>query len=225
MKKRLLILLFLLLVGSAYAGQFDAVITQYNAAGGVESFIQTNGVETQGEDDDWTGSCDLDFSTAGLDMQGSECIECGPGEDTFIALTPSAEKWTVTRFRYSEVTEFSETLLRIKNTSTTLGWISMQNDQEVVCRTGGGSESSVITTLLVNTTYFIKVRYKQGTGANAEFEVWISTDGTTWGTPQSSTDGTETDQPNRLLLINSADTELFYFDFIKEKDSDIVNGN
>jgi len=67
------------------------------------------------------------------------------------------------------------------------------------------------------------VKYKQGTGANAELEFWASTDGLNWVKNLSSTDGTETLQFDRIVIQNTHDTEIMRIDNFIENDSDITD--
>ena len=64
----------------------------------------------------------------------------------------------------------------------------------------GGSTGGDGLTLNVDTDYYVRVRAKKGTGANAQCEVWVSTDGTNWGTSSSSTNGTWTAQVEKIGL-------------------------
>lgn len=59
-------------------------------------------------------------------------------------------------------------------------------------------------------TYYVKVRYKKGTGNNAEMELWVSTSTASWGTSASSTDGDTTTQLRYFIFdsYNTYDVEL-----------------
>ncbi len=68
---------------------------------------------------------------------------------------------------------------------------------------GGTNTSDVITTLANSTTYYMKIRAKKGTGANAECQVYVSSNGTSWTATQTSTNGTWTDQIGKFVLTKN----------------------
>lgn len=244
--KKLFVILFLLIPLYCYAGTdtlegeelttsatiegvstTDTVEGQEIASAG--GFIHENGFEAQSDDDDWTadaGSPDLDYSTAGLSLEGSECAELSPSEAITIDVTTTGEIYTVWMFRLDDDYESTETPFRIRDSGdSTLASVVFQNGNSVKAQPAGGSYTSSVATISSATSYYIKLRYKPGTGANAEIECWISTDGTTWGTPQSSNDGTATANADNIRMYNGGDTEVLYIDRFIENSSDITDAS
>lgn len=86
-------------------------------------------------------------------------------------------------------------------------------------------ESGGSTVYLPNgaATFYLKFRYKKGTGANAEVDVWYSTDGTWESTPgYSISDGVGTGRFMTTKVYNSeADTLTWTIDEVKGDNADI----
>jgi len=84
----------------------------------------------------------------------------------------------------------------------------------------GGSASYGSTTLLINTTYYIQLRYIPGTGSNATASVWLSENGVDW-TQQGSTvtNGTATTDPAYVAVqYNMGADNGYVWDYIRVSD-------
>ena len=224
MKK--LIVLFLLFcsvvhaqfVGSSMGGGNDAT------PGGSCSYVHCNGFEAQADDDDWTtvaGSPDFDDTT--FHPEGSEDLKLVATASVSIAVTARAETWISFYIHTNDNNESTENLILFYNDSTLLATVLYENDNNWKITAEGGSTSAGETVNINSGTDYIKLRFKQGTGANAEIEFWSSTDGTSWEHNQSVTDGTSTAQVNKIVIQNTHDNEIMFIAVFYENSADITD--
>lgn len=86
--------------------------------------------------------------------------------------------------------------------------------------TDSGDEDTTIT---VNDTFWVKIRWKAVAGGNnSEMELWVAANTTAWGNSVSTTDCDSTSNAGRILF-NNADTDQFQFqvDDVYMDDDDI----
>jgi len=242
--KRLLLGLCLLLVSPAFALGAGKILgvsdptkvcgTASAKVGGVAvtpaasscSYVHCNGFETQTDDDDWTtvaGSPDFDDLTWG--MEGSEGLEFPTGNNASvsIAVTARAETWITFMLRFNDNNESLENLVFLYNGSTLLGTMLQDHDALVKVQAEGGTLTSAETVGAHTNIFYIKLRFKQGTGANAELEFWACQNGFTWAQNLSSTDGTSTAQVNKIVIQNTHSNEIMYIDNFMENSADITD--
>jgi len=217
MKKLILILFFT----TSVSAQFVATM---GAGGIVESgYFHVNGFETQDDDDDWTpGGNAPDFDNA-YSMKGSECMEETAAEAAAISTTARAQTWITFMMSTNDNNENTEEFFLLYNDAVPLGALLYEHDNNMKVQAEGGTLSGGQTVGVCSGIKYIKIRYKQGTGANAELEFWASTDGTTWASNQSSTDGTSVLQLNRIVIQNTHDTEVMRIDNFIEHTADITD--
>ncbi|BBO74380.1 hypothetical protein DSCW_17970 [Desulfosarcina widdelii] len=201
----------------------------WQAVASGQTFVHLNGVETQADDDDWTdevGSPDYDYSTTGLSMEGDECIELGAGEHISIAVTPRSETYCAFLWRITESYSSTGVTVRLYDgSSNQLGILGIQNDEDwEVTATGGTKQINYNEISSPPATIYWKLRVKQGTGGNAEFQVWWSTDGSSWSGGTQSIDGTETGQLARVRIFN-AGSGTMHIDWWIENDTDISDAS
>jgi len=188
------------------------------------AYVHCNGLEAQSDDDDWTtvgGSPDYDNTS--FAVEGSESMQLTAGESASIAVSARAETWITFYIHTNDNNEATENLVLLYNDSTLLGTVLYDNDNNWKIEAEGGSTSAGETVNVNSGTDYIKVRFKQGTGANAEIEFWASSDGTNWGSNQSVTDGTSTAQVNKILFQNTHDNEIMYIDNFLENSANIAD--
>lgn len=78
----------------------------------------------------------------------------------------------------------------------------------------GGVTAASSVTPLANTTYYVWFRYKPGTGANGEADLYVSTDRTNKGSAIATlTNGADTESWDRPIMINQ-NASASYFDQI-----------
>jgi len=215
-----IILLFFSLSVNA---QFVATAGGGPSTQGEGGYVHVNGFETQADDDDWTaGGNAPDFDNA-FSMKGSECMEQTANESAAISVTVRAETWVTFMMRTNDNNESTENFFLLYNNATLLATLLYEHDNNMKVQASGGTLSGGETVGVSSAIQYIKIRYKQGTGANAEVEFWASTDGTNWAKNLSSTDGTETLQLNRIVIQNTHDSEIMRIDNFIENDADITD--
>jgi hypothetical protein len=92
-------------------------------------------------------------------------------------------------------------MLRFTNTGT---W--------TVQSAGGTLSAAGSTAIAAGNGYYVKLRAKIGTGANAQCQGWVSANGTTWTDTLSSNDGTWTAQLTRGYIGANNTTAEYHFD-------------
>lgn len=223
--KKLIFLLFIIFSLNCYS-QFIV-----SSSGGIVnisgcSYVHCNGFETQADDDDWTdvaGTPDYDEPVGGFDFEGSECMELIATESASIAVTARAETWITFMVRTNDNNESSENVILFYNNATLLGTLICDFDNQWKVKAEGGSTSGKETVNVNAATKYIKLRFKQGTGINAEIEFWASTDGQNWANNLVITDGTTTTQANKVVFQNTHDNEIMRFDNFMENSADITD--
>lgn len=223
----LLSLVLMLLSGWCFADQF--MLTHRRKAMRAASacaYVHCNGFETQADDDDWTDigiAPNYDYDFGGFAFEGSECMRMTAGAGASIVVTERAETWITVMFRTNDNNEGTENLIQLYNDSTLLGTLYYDVDTNMKILPSGGSSSSGETVHIDDGVEYIKLRFKQGTGANAELEFWASSNGTNWSQNQEETDGDTTLQLNKVVFSNSHDTELVMIDNFMENSVDITD--
>ena len=115
------------------------------------------------------------------------------------------EVWAAFMWYVTTQADSATTIFRIKDTTPTdVGNVEWGNGLGISVDIDGGFTVSDRTaqTALSGNLYYVKIRFKKGTGNNAEMELWLSNNTTSWGTSVSSTDGDATNQVQWLLFSN-----------------------
>jgi len=218
------ILILFILVWSAECQIMAHQSRPTTAADGV-TYLLDEQFEGAGSEETWTYTtsvADYDYTTSPAPLQGDQScqIDVGGNEDAIGAFTPSSEIWVTFIWHHNAVAANS-TVITIRDTDdNTLVFLQVRIDNTVRLYITGGTTDSGVTPLVDATTYWFKVRAKAGTGANAEAEVWISTNGT-WGESDgSTTDGTWTADCENIRLYGKIDTDNI-FDDIRVDDENI----
>jgi|GEM_PF-4672643 len=190
------------------------------------SYVHCNGFEAQTDDDDWTTvSGTPDFDDLSWGMEGLEGLEFPTGNNAVvsIAVTARAETWITFMLRFNDNNESLENLVLLYNDSTLLGTLLQEHDALIKVQAEGGTLTAGETVAAHSSIFYLKLRFKQGTGANAELEFWACTDGQTWTQNLSSTDGTSTAQVNKIVIQNTHDNEVMWIDNFMENSADITD--
>ena len=186
-------------------------------------YTHCNDFEAQADDDDWTtvgGSPDYDNTFV---IQRIESLELSAAESVSIAVTARAETWISFMMRFNDNNESTENLVLFYNDSTLLATLLYEHDNNMKIQAEGGTLSAGETVSVSTGTEYIKLRFKQGTGSNAELEFWTCGDGSTWAQNLTSTDGTSTAQVNKIKFQNTHDNEVMRVDLFYENSADITN--
>ena len=195
------------------------------------AYVHCNGFETQADDGDWftvDGAGTPDYDNTTFSPEGSESMYLvgtnpGPAESAYIAVTARAETWITFQIRANDNNEGDEDVVYLYNGSTLLATLTCNSETDWSVTAEGGDESGEEDANINTSTWYIKLRFKQGTGANAEIEFWACTDGTTWAKNLSSTNGTSTAQVNKVVFQNTHDTEVMWIDNFMENSADIAD--
>jgi len=166
---------------------------------------------------------DFDQDTTGLDMELTKAIRLdATDEANWTHDVNGSEVWHTFKWRVNDTLDAQETLGIIKDTANAVActFLARTDGTFRVTPTGGSTSSSTAETCAASNSCFFKIRYKQGTGANAECGISVWT-GAAFGAEVSQSDGTRTTQADAIFFDNNADTETMYIDFVKVDTSDI----
>lgn len=191
-----------------------------------EVYVHYNGLEAQGDDDDWTtvgGAPDYDAAVGGFDFEGAEYVLFDATESASIAVTARAETWITFMTRTNDNNENTEDYVELYNNAILLATLMYDSGNDWKVEAEGGSTSGTATVTVAANTKYIKLRFKEGTGANAEIEFWASSNGTSWGDNLSVSDGTSEAQVNKVLFLNNHDNEIVRIDNFMEHSADITD--
>lgn len=149
-------------------------------AAGITYLVEEN-FEGTGVPSNWYDGGGLpDTSTSGLSLEASECVSLVSGNKYLIAAYPTvfneAEIWVRYRVRWTEDT--SGYVARIYDGSLNqLGYLYRLTGGSLYIA-NGSTQTNTVATTSINTTYWVWIRYKKGTGSTGEAEVWFSTTST-----------------------------------------------
>lgn len=190
------------------------------AAAGITYLIEEN-FEGSGVPSNWYDGGGLpDTSTSGLSMEGSECVSNVSGAKVLIAAYPTpfseAEIWIRFRVRFTEDT--AGYFCRVYDGSLNQrGYIYRHTDGTIFVGNGSNQTNTVAATV-IDTTYWVWFRYKKGTGANGEAEVWFSTTSTKPGAGNYNaavSGGESTQNAGSVSFENNGGAIENYFDEVR----------
>jgi len=125
--------------------------------------------------------------------------------------------------RTNDNNENTEDYVELYNNAILLATLMYDSGNDWKVEAEGGSTSGTATVTVAANTKYIKLRFKEGTGANAEIEFWASSNGTSWGDNLSVSDGTSEAQVNKVLFLNNHDNEIVRIDNFMEHSADITD--
>lgn len=209
----------------------DQILGQTTATSQVVAYTQD--MEGTGTPTNWTdtNSPDWDFSTSGLSLESSECLQFADESNESTIYDPSYNEdeyywtfwWRATALLAAN--GGNEFVIYVRDSSNgILGYLLWEDsDEGLDCVAVGGTLDGSSTTVSADTTYKIKVYYKVGSGANAEFRAWLWND-SSWDVMCASTDGTDTDNIDHIRFRNAnTGTEDQYYDYLKGNPTDITS--
>lgn len=198
------------------------------AAGGGVTYLIKQGFEGTGYDnsESWsTAAGDPDPDSASNAFEGTQSLDIDASSDAAISpvFTAQSECWVYFTMYVTAIPTTTRTLLRFQDAANTAtaAYVDMTNTGAVrMLHSGGGTANSTPFTASINTRYHVWVRFKKGTGANGEIELWHSTTDTK---PGSSTDittnGVGTIDAERVIMGNNgASGAAVQFDKIRVDD-------
>lgn len=147
-------------------------------------------------------------------LQGSRSLLLPASTGTVIrGLTATGTVYGAIMFQFDAAASGDRTVqleLRTSGNSTLCrGYIWQGNSLGALV--GGGEDNSAAISLSANTTYYLKVRYVPGTGANATCTAYLSTNGTSWGYSANAANGSVTADAGRIVPVGGP-TNLKYDD-------------
>lgn len=189
-----------------------------------EVYVNYNGLENEVDDALWTAvGVDLDALQNGFQLEGAEYALLDATETASIAVTERAETWITFMTRTNDDNELTEDYVELYNDAVLLATLMYETGNQWKVEAEGGSTSGTETVIVAASTKYIKLRFKEGTGVNAEIEFWASTNGTDWTNNLSITDGTSQAQVNKVLFLNNHDNEIVRIDNFIEHSADITD--
>ena len=175
-----------------------------------------------------TGSPDPDYTTSPAPLEGAQsCLLVGTATTGIYKnmLSTYPEVYVAFMFRMTGTTwQGYPSPIGIYNGGTMLARIDGDSGANTVSMFAGSLKDGSIFTLGGGTTYYVKVRYKAGTGANSEVEIWKSSNGLSgnWGTSYKKSNGDATLNAQRIEFYNlSQATNLIILDDIRYDTGDI----
>ncbi len=169
----------------------------------------------------WTETVtpDGDTATAGLDMDDSYCLALDPADKDRITTNGHAELWVSFKFRYDGDLESDETIFLLQNSGSfavaDIQLRSAANSRALRIRAVNGSYATS-ENLSPNSSTYILIGYNVSTDT-ATLKTW---NGSAWTTGSTSV-GSGGSNVQYVKPQNNADTEIFYLDTVKLKESSI----
>ena len=192
-----------------------------------------------GADNTWTtdsGTPNYDYDATSIGMTGSYALELadsGGKEKIDTTISPTSdETWLCFEIRISDGQPAADLYFLYVSDSDDglLFYVRVRTDGRLRVEPTGGTANYINDTdgSLVylpdgdTGVFYLKFRYKKGSGSDGEVEAWYSTDGAWGNSGYSVSDLTTTTQFANIMLYDAyADTITVYFDEVKVNDSNI----
>ena len=144
-------------------------------------------------DNAWTYGAGLepDYTTSAI--SGSRSLfGDNVSENAFTEITDSDEVYVATAIKWSALPSSDNTVLKLTtaNGATSYCHLRIYSTNQMLVQNDGGTQQQDSVALSVATVYYFMLRGKIGTGANAECQGYISTNGSSWTDGTLSNDGT-----------------------------------
>gem|GEM_PF-4387539 len=211
----------------------DTVEGQVLATGGAPSYLFHETWNGDTEDETWTelpGGWDDDYTTS--PPEGAQCLYIPESSASMTGTigSPADEVYVTVMFEHIEGNnDASPSFFRfLDSEDNLLGTFRVYvndppDDIDIIRGYYNGESNYVEKTGLSMSTIYLKARYQKGTGANAEWDFYYSTDGKSGNWTQigsSVTDGSDTAQIAKVQCYNNK-VENFKADDIRVDDADI----
>ncbi len=197
----------------------SAAVTNSTSGGGITYIVEEN-FEGTGTPAGWFNSGgNFDQSTSGLSLEASEALALTGGAAQSNTPTGIAQGEVWVRYRVRFIEDGAGALLYFYDSGFgQRGLVYRQTGGALTVDSGGGSDTTVATTS-INTTYWIWVHYKKGTGANGEMDVWFSSTSTKPADGSDNhatiTGSTATADIDFLAFINTSGNVEHYIDEVR----------
>lgn len=196
-----------------------------------ENFEAVTGYDNAGWAETKTGIVDEDYSTAGLSLEGSQCLRLAAANQTAYTASPTftalGEVWFYSLFRLVSITTANLVFFCLRDASLLAVRVRVSNTGLLGLVFTGATTVTAAVAISLNTTYHFWVYYKKGTGSNAIARVAWSTDGikpTSGSNFLEITNGTATVNLDRINLgLTTNYVAEYLFDKIRVDDVEIGN--
>jgi hypothetical protein len=227
MKKWLWI--FILIPSICFAGSiqhYHSKIAKSRVASG-ESYDYTETAEGADANGclDWAGG-NGDYDDQASPLTGSDSISFTVDDSDETSVTAADEYWVAFEYKHTETPSGADTRLAFEQADDGNNCrLHINTSNQVQLWNTGGTTIGNFTITNNQLTWF-KIRCKVGTGANAEAELWYSTDGSAWSqsglSNNPSTNGNWTEQTAEIEIRGEDASGTAYFDDIRIHSSDIT---
>lgn len=161
-----------------------------------------------------------DWNYSAAPLQGTYSAEMGGASVAFWKdVTGASEYYVAFMFNIHNVTDDTSPV-QFRDSGGNILCQTYIGSGAIGARQAGGTNSTTIA-ISLDTTYYVKLRGKAGSGANAECQIYLSTNGTTWTSTQTSTDGTWTANIEKLVFQGRASVTPEVVDDIRLYTGDI----
>jgi hypothetical protein len=195
--------------------------------GGLQTFEET------GAPTGWTdvGTPSVDWDSTSSPLAGAQTllmtdVASGGKEVRFDFSEDVDEFWIAFKFSCSAIpASGTPDIFTIKDGSAnSLATVRISPTTGTVNGRVDASSGTTVISIVGGSNYRMKLRYKKGSGANEELQIWCVAEGSgTWGTAQAQTNGTSTARGGILAIYNTAANNLdLKIDNLLVKTSDIA---
>jgi hypothetical protein len=181
MQKLLIILFLLIALLTATPIQSATMVSGRPCPGGVTSscadtsctgflWCQNFETETTGYDRDetWSTSGTVDPAATASPLRGSQSATLADSSTLYRNVTTDGEIYAFGRFSFSDATPSTTTqIFKAVNASSDVGWVSLKSTGVLLCQNGTVSNTASGDALANDTTYYIWIRIKAATSAEA----------------------------------------------------------
>lgn len=162
---------------------------------------------------------DWDYSTAGLSMEGSQCLELQASESSYYDFANQTAVTVYFRWRMPSAPSATGYFIQMAaNSSSTYNYSFYWNTSRTISSNIGGSSAATIAQD-TGTTFYCKVRFQKGSGGDALASVEFTSDGVFDDVDDDNyaicTNGTKTSNIGRIHFNPGIGTGTVYVDEIR----------
>lgn len=176
------------------------------------------------EEQTWTSDNTPDFDYTGTILQGTESLQMDTSDRTRASFTGTGEVWAAIIYRPTANATTSRPILSLWDSGNN-GLASAHHRSGTpgsLAIYSGGTLDITDVSLTLDTTIYIKLWYKKGTGANSEAKIYTSADGSSWTEKDAISGENETGDAAKVVLgEDAAGGAAAIFDDIRVDDADI----
>jgi hypothetical protein len=200
------------------------------AAAGGPSYLLSENFEGAGyENAAWSesGTVDEDYTTTILAGSHSLGVTNGGSATYTFPGATADEVWGYCLYRPHTAAGDPNFINLFDASDNVLAWIWLNADGTVTVTDDGFHLDSTTATMTPGTTYSVWWRYKKGTGADGELQVWFNTSATHPGSGANDalvTNANGTAQVNKVRFLDSTATAgVAVFDTVRVDDAQILS--